>query len=178
MEMEQYMKRIRVAIIILLGSGTYNSMAQVTVTIRDSFPDSVAIVEKDSRIDEMMDKKITIVKTNKVASTKTVMIDRYGRVNLPGFRLQVLTSTDRSQIYAAKAKLYQQFPGNAIYVIAQAPFFKLRFGNFTTKAEAEKYKKMLSPLFPAGVYIVTDIIESRVKLKSKTEVKTNEKDEN
>jgi hypothetical protein len=105
------------------------------------------------------------------------MIDRYGRVNLPGFRLQVLTSTDRSQIYSAKAKLYQQFPGNAIYVIAQAPFFKLRFGNFTTKEEAEKYKKMLSPLFPAGVYIVNDVIESRVKIKSKTEVKTNDKEE-
>ena len=41
----------------------------------------------------------------------------------------------------------------------QFPFFKLKFGNFTEREEAESYLQDILQLFPTGVYVVRDIVE-------------------
>ena len=41
----------------------------------------------------------------------------------------------------------------------QAPYFRLKVGNFKDRKEAEEYFKMLSKEFPRGVNIVRDVIE-------------------
>jgi hypothetical protein len=132
------------------------------------------IVEKDPRMDEMAGKKIAIAGTG-TRNTDKVKVDKFGRVNMPGFRIQVLNTTDRTQVYQTKAMLYQKYPGHGQYVIAQAPFFKLTFGNFTSKPEAEKFRKMLAPLFPSGIYIVSAIIETKMQKPQKTEEKEKPK---
>ncbi len=158
------MKRILTTITYILGI-IIVTQAQQGI-LQDSLPQLPnVVVTQDPRIAILASKRIVITKTTsnipkQLASTKSVRISKTGRVNMPGYRVQVMSSTDRNAVYGLKAQLYQRFPSHKMYVIAQAPFFKLRFGNFPTKAEADKFKKILSPMSPTGALVVPDIIET------------------
>ncbi len=109
-------------------------------------------IRKDPRIDDLIRQQIQI-------NDETT---RDSRRNMPGFRIQVINSTDRNKVFAAKAKIYQQFPDLKPYLLYQPPNFKLRVGNFRTQEEAEDFEKQLSALFPTGLYIIRDIIEVKL----------------
>ncbi|HXB93194.1 MAG TPA: SPOR domain-containing protein [Puia sp.] len=110
------------------------------------------IVVKDPRIDQLVRKQIEI-------NEETT---RDSRRIMPGFRIQVMNSPDRNKVYAAKTKIYQEFPDLKPYLLYQAPNFKLKVGNFMTQQEAEDFMKQLSRLFPSGLYVVRDTIEGRL----------------
>ena len=113
----------------------------------------MTVVEhKDPRIDDLIRQQIQI-------NEETT---RDSRRNMPGFRIQVINSTDRNKVFAAKAKIYQQFPDLKPYLLYQPPNFKLRVGNFKTQEEAEDFEKQLSVLFPTGLYIIRDVIEVKL----------------
>ena len=78
-----------------------------------------------------------------------------------GYRLMVINSSDRDFAMKVRAKLLQQFPEQKIYMSFQAPYIKIKFGNFLDEAEAEKYQKMItrSKIVTTSVYVVPDIIE-------------------
>jgi hypothetical protein len=44
----------------------------------------------------------------------------------------------------------------------QSPNYKLRVGNFKTQDEAQDAMKQLSKLFPAGLYVIPDVIELKL----------------
>lgn len=77
-----------------------------------------------------------------------------------GFRIQVMNSNDRNKVMEAKTKLLQNFPEEKVYLLYQAPFFKLRFGNFRTRPDAENYQQQLNQLFP-GVFVIPSPIEPK-----------------
>jgi SPOR domain len=110
---------------------------------------SFVIIQKDPRIDLLVKKQIQI-------NEETT---RDSRRNIPGYRIEVINSSDRNKVFAIKAKLYQQYPELKPYLLYQAPNYKLKVGNFKTPDEADPYLKQLSKLYPSGVYIVHDIIE-------------------
>lgn len=132
------------SLIILLLFLTEKTFAQV-----DS---GSVVVTKDPRIEELIHKQIQI-------NEETT---RDSRRSMPGYRIQVINSTDRNKVFAAKARIYQQFPELKLYLMYQAPNYKLRAGNFRTQEEAEDYQKQLSKLFPTGLYIIRDTIEVKV----------------
>jgi hypothetical protein len=107
------------------------------------------VVNKDPRIDLLIRKQAEI-------NEETT---RDSRRNIPGYRIQVINSSDRNSVFAAKTKVYQQFPELKPYLMYQAPNYKLKVGNFRTQEEAEQYSKQLSNLFPSGVYVIRDTIE-------------------
>ena len=107
------------------------------------------IVYKDARIEQLIRKQMEI-------NEETT---RDSRRSMPGYRIQVLNSTDRNKVFAAKTKIYQQFPDLKPYVMYQPPNYKLRVGNFRTQAEAEDFEKQLTQLFPTGLYVIRDTIE-------------------
>jgi hypothetical protein len=113
---------------------------------------SGVVVLKDPRIDQLVRKQIEI---NEVTT-------RESRRFVPGFRIQVINSTDRSKVFAAKAKVYDQFPDWKPYLLYQSPNYKLRVGNFKTQEEAQDALKQLSRLFPTGLYIIPDVIELKL----------------
>jgi hypothetical protein len=116
--------------------------------------DSVSVlVNKDPRLDELVRKQIEI-------NEETT---RDSRRNIPGYRLQVISSQDRSKVFAAKAKILQQFPDLKPYLMYQAPNYKLKVGNFRTQEEAEEYQGQLSKLFPTGLFVIRDIIEVKLE---------------
>jgi len=110
---------------------------------------SSVVVHKDPRMESLVHKQIEI-------NEETT---RDSRRNMPGFRIQVINSPDRSKVFAAKTKIYQQFPELKPYLMYQAPNYKLKVGNFKTQEEAEDYVKQLSGIFPSGLYVVRDTIE-------------------
>jgi hypothetical protein len=107
------------------------------------------VLRKDPRIDLLVKKQIQI-------NEETT---RDSRRNIPGFRIQVINSIDRNKAFAAKTRIYQQFPDLKSYLIYQSPNYKLKIGNFKTEEEAQPYLEQLLKLYPTGVYIVRDIIE-------------------
>lgn len=108
------------------------------------FRDTI-IVHKDSRLDILTEKQGTINRT----STKIMR----------GYRLQVITTRKREDAFQIKGELLKRFPNQKTYTIYQSPYFKVRFGNFPEKSEAEKYKEILSGIYSQGIYVVPDMIE-------------------
>lgn len=78
-----------------------------------------------------------------------------------GYRLMVLNSNDRDYAMRVRAQLLQNFPDQKVYMTFQAPFIKLKFGNFLDKNDAEKFKKQiaLQKIVTNNVYVVPEIIE-------------------
>lgn len=113
---------------------------------------SGVLVLKDPRIDQLVRKQIEI---NEVTT-------RESRRYVQGYRIQVINSPDRGKVFAAKAKVYEQFPDWKPYLLYQSPNYKLRVGNFKTQEEAQDALKQLSRFFPAGLYIIPEIIELKL----------------
>ena len=138
------------AIAILLCSGKL--FAQVDT--------ASVVVHKDPRIDLLIKKQIQI-------NEETT---RDSRRNIPGYRIQVINSSDRNKVFAIKARIYQEYPELKPYIIYKPPNYKLKVGNFKTADEAETYRIQLSKLFPTGVYVIRDVIEVKPdKLKEESE---------
>jgi hypothetical protein len=106
-------------------------------------------VHKDPRIDLLIKKQIQI-------NEETT---RESRRSIPGYRIQILNSSDREKVFASKAKIYRLYPELKLYILYQPPNYRLKAGNFKTSEEADIYLKKLSELFPSGMYLVHDIID-------------------
>ena len=107
------------------------------------------VVNKDPRVDLLIKKQIQI-------NEETT---RDSRRSAPGFRIQVINSSNREKVFAAKTKIYQQYPELKVYLLYQPPNYRLKVGNFKTSEEADVYVKKMASLFPTGMYVVHDTIE-------------------
>jgi hypothetical protein len=134
------MKKIVVAVLICWYSVSAIGQTDSTSSI---------VIHKDPRVDLLIKKQTQINE----ATT------REARRNIPGFRIQVINTSDRNAAISAKTKIYQLYPELKAYLLYQAPYFRLRVGNFKDKDEAEDYKKSLTKEFPNSVFLVRDTIE-------------------
>ena len=116
------------------------------------------VVHKDPRIDLLVKKQIEI---NEVTT-------RNSRRSAQGYRIQVISTNNRTKALEAKTKIYQRFPELKTYLMYQSPFFKLKVGNFLERQDAESYMHDIMQLFPSGVYVVRDVVE--VKPEKTTEM--------
>ena len=116
------------------------------------------IVHKDPRLDLLVKKQIEI---NEITT-------RNSRRSAQGFRIQVISTNNRTKAMEAKTKIYQRFPELKAYLMYQSPFFKLKVGNFIEREEAESYLQDIMQIFPTGVYVVRDVVE--VKPEKSTEL--------
>jgi hypothetical protein len=139
-------------IIVLLMTERGLAQTDSATVVSGTLASGTVTVVKDPRVDMLVRKQIEI-------NEETT---RDSRRNMPGFRIQVLNSPDRSKVFAAKAKVYQEFPDLKPYLLYQAPNYKLKVGNFKTQEEAEEMQKQLERLFPSGLYIIRDVIEVKV----------------
>lgn len=120
-------------------------LAAVTVRAQDSANAEGSVrVSKDSRIDVLIKKQIYI---------NTLAIR-----NQPGFRVQIHSSNRRNDANDAKAKVMQLYPQYRTYLDFQAPYFKVRIGDFKSREEATELRDKLSTQFSGGVFVVPAII--------------------
>lgn len=121
----------------------------ITLNLSAQKDSGLVLVYKDPRIALLMKKQIQI-------NEETT---RDSRRVMPGFRIQIVNSTDRANALNAKTRVYQLYPELKAYLQYQSPYFRLKVGNFKTRQEAEEYLKSLSRDFPNNVFIVRDTIE-------------------
>ena len=113
---------------------------------------SVEII-KDHRLDLLIQKQEEL---NKKAYLEN-------RKSIPGFRVMVINTNDRTKALDVKTTLLRNFPEHKTYLIYQSPNFKVQIGNFKTQVEAEKLKKIIVRLYPDGVIIVPTTIEIKTE---------------
>ncbi len=101
-------------------------------------------VFKDSRLDMVIQKQIYI---NTVAMR-----------NIPGFRVQVVLTNNRGKAMEIKSRLIQLFPDYRTYLSFEAPYFRVRIGDFRTREDAQDLQNQVSKYFPDGVFTARDII--------------------
>lgn len=131
--------------IILSLMGVYGLSAQTTPV--DSALMGKITVNKDPRLD--------------ILAKKEAEFNILGTKLAKGYRLLVLKSNDRDYSMKVRASLLQNFPDQKVYMTFQAPFIKLKFGNFVDKADAEKYRDMIlkGKYVTNNVYIVPEVVE-------------------
>lgn len=87
---------------------------------------------------------------------KQVYLNMLALRHVSGYRIQVISTMDRSKALEAKAKLLQLFPDQPSYLTYQSPYFRVRVGNFRSRADAKLLESQLEPYFPSGIFIVRD----------------------
>ena len=107
------------------------------------------VIHKDPRVDLLVKKQAQI---NEETSRSARRTDK-------GFRILIISTSNRDEAIAAKTKVYTHFPELKAYLWHQSPYYKVKAGNFKDRKEAEAYQKKLNVYFPKGVFIMNDIIE-------------------
>ncbi len=115
-----------------------------------SFANDTVVVNKDPRLDILNAKQASV---NKRAG----MMTSSGMYK--GFRVQVISTSNRDEAFNLKAGMMSKFSQEKTYVLFQAPSFRVRVGNFLKKEDAEKFRKQIAKGFKQGIYVVEDIIE-------------------
>lgn len=115
-----------------------------------SYANDTIIIRKDARLDVLTQKQIIINK-------RSSMLTSTGQYK--GFRIQVISTRDREKAFTIKADLLTKYPTEKVYVMFQSPNFKVRFGNYVKREDAEKQRKILNKSFPNGVFVVEDVID-------------------
>jgi hypothetical protein len=133
-------KIIVVAIFLLLACA--DGMAQYDSTLVE--------VAADPRLDMLVKKQAQI---NKVSIYKN------SNGQWKGYRVMVLNTNSRDLAYKTRADILRYFPDKGVYMAYQAPYFKLKAGDFLKKEDAEKFKKELSRYIKDGLFVMNDIIK-------------------
>jgi len=96
------------------------------------------------------------------------MLDKYAEINrdpsrrLPGYRVQILATTDRLKLEEAKQKFESKYPFAADWK-HEPPYYKLRTGAFTDRAKATAFLYEVKRNFPSAYpAIVKDIRPSEL----------------
>ena len=106
----------------------------------------------DVRLDKVKLKQ-AVVNIDKSAPKKDLR-GNYLPVLVNGFRLQVLTTTDRNVANQMKAKLYGLFPDEKAYILNKAPYYSVLQGDYFINEDAKKAKRYAEKQLGIVVYIV------------------------
>lgn len=153
------MKKI-LCLIIILWAG---KMLFAQATPADTTLTGRVTVNKDPRLDLLAKAQVDIAIIN------TKMAARFTK----GYRLFVLKTDDRNYAMKVRAYLLQNFPEEKVIMTYQAPFIKMKFGDFVEKEDAEKVKNQIvkGGVVKGGVYVVPDTIEVKPDKDLKEEIK-------
>jgi hypothetical protein len=92
-----------------------------------------------------------------------------------GYRIMIINTNNRDLAYKMRGDVLRYFPSQAVYMAYQAPYFKLKAGDFLKREDAEKFRKELSKYFTESFFIVNDIIkvspEEEARLLAEQEAK-------
>ena len=83
-----------------------------------------------------------------------------------GYRLQIFESSSVEETNRTLQK-FERSLKDSIYMVFEAPLYKLRLGNFITKKEAEKQKENLNKKGYKNIWIVRSRIEQSSKIQNK-----------
>lgn len=151
------MKLKRIFLISIYIMGIHITMAQAGGVHDSLAAGSIRVVNKDYRIDLL---------GKKMAEYNEALALRPGGIKMArGYRLMILSTSDRNQAMVVRTKLLQQYPEQKVYMTFQSPYIKLKFGNFAEKSDGEKYRKQLtsSGIVNNNIYLVPEMVEIKIE---------------
>lgn len=85
-----------------------------------------------------------------------------GPILIKGYRVQLGISQSREQLIVEKENFNKSFPDIRTYLNYEQPNFKLRAGDFKSKADASTFMYSIRKQFP-GCFLVEDIVEIKIQ---------------
>jgi hypothetical protein len=70
-----------------------------------------------------------------------------------GFRIQLYVGRERKIVDDAKVHIYQTYPNINPYLTYSLPIYKLKVGDFLTKADAERFLNQIKDSYPDAIII-------------------------
>lgn len=127
---------------------------QLNILPLDSIPADTAVVQiplarayiiQDARIDYLLEAHREAVQA---------------QMGLPGYRIHLyMDAGNRARLNTQRerAEFEDRYPDVRAYVVYEAPYFKLRVGDFRTRLDARRFLERVRRQYP-GAYIVRDQI--------------------
>jgi hypothetical protein len=129
-------------------------MKHVVIFLLFSLPAIAAAQEMTSRslgnLELVMERDIALLLDAKVVTQKPK--------TMPGFRVQIASTTNRTEANELKTQFLRNHPDKRAYVTYQQPYFKLRVGDFEQRAEASRFMNDVYDRFPG--FVVSDVINT------------------
>ncbi len=149
--------------ILLLIIAIVFSIEMNAQKITDSTIMGTATVIKDPRI-EILGKKMA-----EYNSGLSVVTYTNGLTSAKGYRLMVISTSDRELAMKIRAQLYQMFPDQKQYMSYQMPNIKIKFGNFLDRADAERARKQIlgTKVVSNNIYLLPETIEVKPSKEDK-----------
>jgi SPOR domain len=152
----------------------------------DTLSAGSSIIIQDERVGILGDKlasynaSISAGNSSTGTGTKTVITtSSTGIVLTQGYRLMVISTSDRDLAMKVRARLFQTYPDQKQYISFQMPNTKIRFGNFLDRGQADRVRKqiMAMKIVTNNIYVVPDTVEMKVEKTTTKEVEEDkEKD--
>ncbi len=78
-------------------------------------------------------------------------------VSRKGYRVVIYSGTNRAQALNAKRTFMRSYSGTRSYMSYNAPYFKIRVGNFASKTSAYRFLRKIQGKFPKS-FVAPDIV--------------------
>lgn len=78
---------------------------------------------------------------------------------IKGWRVQVLSTTDRDRLDQVRNAFRAQYPNLALTSVHKRPYYMLRAGAFTDKLDAYRLQQFLRSSYPSSYIVQDDEIE-------------------
>ena len=148
---------MRIAIIIITLKGLLNAQDSLywfdMSKVRDPIPYTPKVLDKVFGTSQL---KILDSLKNIQVSTRE------------GFRLQIFESSSADEANRVLKKFNKIF-SDSLYMIFQAPLYKIRYGNYITKQQAEDVKKDLRNKGYKNIWVVKSRIDQSMSLQDKNQ---------
>jgi hypothetical protein len=172
------MKIVFLSIIISACFCTVNAQTALDTSAAGS-----SVIIQDARIEilgeKLQEHNAAIAASNASSSSTTTSTPKAtitttstGIVLTQGYRLMVISTSDRDMAMKVRARLLQTFPDQKLYMEFQMPNTKIRFGNFLDRGQADRVRKQIMgmKIVTNNIYVVPCTVEMKVERKITKEV--------
>lgn len=129
----------------------------------DEFTHASVTIHQSERINKLVFPNE--LSTEPSTSQNNIVVTAKPMKMIPGFRVQVFSSnntkTAKDKAFAMQDAILESLPDTPVYVVFNAPFWKVRVGNCRTRDEAQKLKEIITHALPQVqqvAYIVRDSV--------------------
>ncbi|MBI5471179.1 MAG: SPOR domain-containing protein [Ignavibacteriae bacterium] len=160
---QQIVRQILLSLLVMLwGCGSSKETEKRTATTPSNEMENFEAKFRPSDYD--VDMKVFFSELRRATEQKSIPSEptvTEAPIIIPGFRVQLISTTNIDEANAKKAEAEAAFPTEWFYIAYDPPSYKLRAGNFQNRADAESYAAVLSSNgFPDAWIVPEKIIKN------------------
>lgn len=136
--------------LLLTAAGSLSATAQMTSS--DTYtPDSVYHAPWEKNINIFSDPRLDLL----VEKHKTLQAGGVRRMR--GYRIQIYSGNDRAAAIDRKVDFMRRYPKHKTYMTYQHPQYRIRVGNFATRADAVELYRTTISLYGAAMIVPENV---------------------